>query len=133
MAEGLEVNMGEKLRNPIKIIDKETDEAINKYCLCMHLNAIRKMAHYTQEELAAVSGVSIGTISRVETGKEITLGSLIKLANTCGYELVLKKRIDGENPYYGPPLDDNAFYSNPPIRNGFKDPEFLELMMSDEC
>ena len=123
------VNMSEKLRNPIKLVDKETDEVINKYCLCMHLNAIRKMSHYTQEELAAVSGVSIGTISRIETGKEITLGSLIKLANTCGYELVLKKRIDGQQ-YYGTPLDDNAFYSNPPIKNGFRDPEFLQEMMA---
>lgn len=121
-----------KLRCPITLLDKETDEAINKYCLCMHLNAIRKMHHYTQEELSAISGVSIGTVSRIETGKEITLGSLIKLANSCGYELILKKRLDGQDPYYGPTLDDRAFYENPPIRNGFKDPEFVQEMMLDD-
>jgi len=47
-----------------------------------NLQAIRKAANLTQDELAEKSGIGRVTISRIESGeqKETTSGTLVKLA-----------------------------------------------------
>lgn len=72
------------------------DKVIAKYAIHMQLHAMRKRARLTQEELSVLSGLSIGTISRIETGGESTIGSIIKYANACGCEFIIKRKVDHE-------------------------------------
>lgn len=46
----------------------------------------RKEAKLTQEELSRKSGVSLGSLKRLETKGKISLESLIKIAFALGYE-----------------------------------------------
>ena len=67
------------------------DRLINKYGIHMQLQAIRTSKHMTQEEASVLSGLSVGTISRVETGGNVTLGNIIRYAHSLGYEITIKK------------------------------------------
>lgn len=71
--------------------DMEIDKVINKYGLYIHLQALRSMQHKSQEEMSTLSGLSVGTISRLETGGNITVNNLIRYAHSLGYEVILKK------------------------------------------
>lgn len=63
----------------------------NKYGIHIHLQAIRTSKHITQEEAAVLSGLSVGTISRLETGGNVTLANIIRYAQAMGYEVTLRK------------------------------------------
>lgn len=80
---------------PFRELDKGIDQIINKYGIHMQLAAIRQRHHYTQSEVAQMCDLSTGSISRIETGKEVNLKTILKYANTFGYELVLRKKDDG--------------------------------------
>lgn len=72
-------------------LDYESSNIINKYSLAMYLTALRSFQRRSQEEMAMISGMSIGTISRIETGKNITVENLIRYANILGYDVTLVK------------------------------------------
>lgn len=67
------------------------DRLINKYGIHMQLAAIRTSQNLTQEQAAVLSGLSIGTISRLETGGNVTLENIIRYAQSLGYEITLTK------------------------------------------
>ena len=75
--------------------DSIIDRLINKYDIHMQLAAIRTSQNLTQEQAAVLSGLSIGTISRLETGGNVTLENIIRYAQSLGYEITLT-RIDGK-------------------------------------
>ncbi len=53
----------------------------------------RKQLHYTQAEIAAVTGFSISFISDLERGKETAeLGKALFMANLLGLDLTLSAR-----------------------------------------
>ena len=59
--------------------------SINKE-VSSRFRARRKEAKLSQTELAAKSGVSLGSLKRFENSGEISLTSLVKLAFALGYE-----------------------------------------------
>ena len=61
----------------------ETEEEIN-LALAKRVQEIRKRRSLSQEQLAAVSGVSFGSIKRFENTGEISLKSLTKIAVSLG-------------------------------------------------
>lgn len=71
--------------------DMLIERVINKFGIHMQLAAIRNSKHITQEQAAALSGLSIGTISRLETGGNVTLENIIRYAQSLGYEITLTK------------------------------------------
>lgn len=68
------------------------DRLINKYGVHIQLQSIRTSMHLTQEEASVLSGLSISTISRLETGGDIRLMNVIKYAQSLGYEVRLVKK-----------------------------------------
>ena len=59
------------------------------------LRDARASKHLTQNELSAISGLSITTISNIEQGDgSPTLRSLIRYANAVGYTLKIKKNLE---------------------------------------
>ena len=76
---------------PFTSIDQHVDEVVSKYSIQMHLFQLRKSLGYTQEEISVLSGISISTISRIEQGGETNLRNIIKYAQACGYDIVLRK------------------------------------------
>lgn len=62
--------------------------------LALRHKTLRKNAAFTQSELAARSGVSLGSIKRFELTGHISLESLLKLAHVLNrlndFELILK-------------------------------------------
>lgn len=87
-----DMNEKRKYYNPIVEESSDIDKLITKYGIHMQLHSLRQKAHISQQQLADISDLSVGTISRVETGKEITLQTVIKYANVFGYDLILKKK-----------------------------------------
>lgn len=81
-----------KFYNPIVEESSAIDKMITKYGIHMQLHSLRQKAHISQQQLADISDLSVGTISRVETGKEITLQTVIKYADAFGYDLILRKK-----------------------------------------
>lgn len=69
----------------------EIERICNKFGVHIHLQAIRTSKHITQEEAAVLSGLSVGTISRLETGGNVTLANIIRYAQAMGYEITLRK------------------------------------------
>ena len=62
-----------------KMIWETPDELI--YNLAQRVKRIRKRRKITQEELAKISDVSFGSIKRFELSGQISLISLVKIAN----------------------------------------------------
>jgi transcriptional regulator with XRE-family HTH domain len=59
---------------------------------------IRKSKGLTQKELSDISGLSIATISNIESGENsYTLRSLIKCAEALGYEINIDKKVGDIN------------------------------------
>ena len=55
------------------------------------IRELRKRHGLSQEKLAAIAGVSLPTVSRLERGKEtIRLDVLVKMLNALGYDLEIK-------------------------------------------
>jgi transcriptional regulator with XRE-family HTH domain len=73
-------------------IDKNPSDLLEE--LALKHKTIRKQAGYTQLELAKRSGVSLGSIKRFELSGQISLESLLKLAQILNrindFELILK-------------------------------------------
>ena len=55
-------------------------------CLAKRVRDIRKQASLSQEKLAAISGVSYGSIKRFESSGQISLLSLTKIALALGMD-----------------------------------------------
>jgi len=57
------------------------------------IRELRKRHRLSQGELAAIAGVSLPTVSRLERGKEtIRLDVLVKMLNALGYDLEIKAK-----------------------------------------
>lgn len=57
------------------------------------LYSIRKSKNLTQKQLSEMSGLSISSISNIESGENTyTLRSLIKYAEAVGYEIDISKK-----------------------------------------
>ena len=54
------------------------------HTLAHKIKKLRKLAGYTQQELADRSTVSLGSLKRFETSGKISLESLLKLAHVLG-------------------------------------------------
>ncbi len=61
----------------------ETEEEID-LALAKRLQEIRKRRSLSQQQLAAMSGVSFGSVKRFETSGEISLKSLTRIAMSLG-------------------------------------------------
>ncbi|MFA6620450.1 MAG: helix-turn-helix transcriptional regulator [Bacilli bacterium] len=59
--------------------EKAKDNLVNRFVMR------RKELHYSQMKLASLSGVSYGSLRRFETSGDISLSSLMNLANVLGY------------------------------------------------
>lgn len=61
------------------------DDIIN--AINIRFKKMRKNCLYTQKRLAEESGISIGTIKRIESSgcSDISIGTIIKLLRTLGY------------------------------------------------
>jgi len=57
-----------------------------KQRLSLRIRARRREGKISQSELAARSGVSLGSIKRFESSGEISLTSLLRIAVVLGYE-----------------------------------------------
>ncbi len=72
-------------------IDKKPHDFLNE--LAQKHKALRKQVGFSQSELANRSGVSLGSIKRFETTGQISLESLLKLAQLLNrlndFELIL--------------------------------------------
>ena len=82
---------------PIVDEDRDIDRVCNRFFLPMHLPAIRQRYGWTQQDIADATGMSPSTISRVETGKDVDLRTIIKYADAIGYEIVLRKKENGSS------------------------------------
>ena len=74
--------------------DVVIDRISNAFYLKMFLQSLRSSQHYRQEDIAALSGLSLSTVSRLENGGNINLNNLIRYAHALGYELRLVKKED---------------------------------------
>jgi len=54
--------------------------------LCRKMKAVRRSCCYSQQEMSDLSGVSIASIKRIETGsvKDINVGTIIRMMRTAG-------------------------------------------------
>ena len=58
------------------------------------LSSIRKSKNLTQKQLSEMSGLSVSSISNIESGENsYTLRSLIKYAEAIGYEINIDKKV----------------------------------------
>lgn len=61
--------------------------------LRMKLADVRHSKGYTQKEIAEKCGLSVSTISNIESGENsYTTRSLIMYAEALGYEIIVKKK-----------------------------------------
>lgn len=60
------------------------------------LTQLRRCKHMTQEELAAVLGVSQENVSRIERTAEPQIDTLRRFVEALGGELSVQARFDGE-------------------------------------
>ena len=91
--------MSERKEAYYPIVDESRviDRGCNRFFLHMHLHAIRQRYGWTQQDIADATGMSPSTISRVETGKDVDLSTIIKYADAIGYEIVLRKKENGSS------------------------------------
>lgn len=73
-----------QLLDEYTIYDFSDDEIISE--LCRKIKAVRRSCCYSQQDLSSLSGVSIASIKRIETGsvKDINVGTIIKMMRTTG-------------------------------------------------
>lgn len=73
-------------------VDKKPTDFLEE--LALRHKALRKKSGYTQNDLAARSGVSLGSIKRFELTGQISLESLLKLAHILNhindFEMIFK-------------------------------------------
>jgi transcriptional regulator with XRE-family HTH domain len=67
-----------------QFVDTLTPDAAKEKLVSRFISR-RKELHYSQTKLATLSGVSYGSLRRFETSGEISLSSLMKMANVLGY------------------------------------------------
>jgi len=65
--------------------------------LSLRVRARRREGKISQSELAARSGVSLGSIKRFENSGEISLTSLLRIAVVLGYEMDFYKLFERKN------------------------------------
>ena len=68
------------------------DLVINNFSIKIQAQAIRKMHHLTQEDASAITGISVSTISRIETGGNVSLFNLVRYLHRLGYEIRIVKK-----------------------------------------
>ena len=75
-----------------------TDVYIQDKFIRTRLTNIRKSKGLTQEQLANKAGLSVSTISNIESGENsYTLRSLIRCAEALGYEINIDKKVGDNN------------------------------------
>ena len=73
---------------------KNTEVFLEDLFIRKSLRDARMSKHLTQKELSDISGLSITTISNIESGDgSPTLRSLILYATAVGYNIMIKKNI----------------------------------------
>jgi len=65
--------------------------------LSQRIRSRRREGKISQSELAARSGVSLGSIKRFESSGEISLSSLLRVAIVLGYETDFEKLFERKN------------------------------------
>lgn len=65
--------------------------------LGLELNKIRTAMGVPQSAVSNGSEVSVATVQRVLSGKNCSAGTLIRVADALGYNLILQRRILNEN------------------------------------
>lgn len=74
-----------------------TDVLIADKTLRMCLLNARKSKKLTQKELSELSGLSIATISNIESGDgSPTMRSIIRYSDAVGYKMQVKKKLEDE-------------------------------------
>jgi len=68
-----------------------------KHKLSQRIRARRREGKISQSELAARSGVSLGSIKRFENTGEISLTSLLRIAVVLGYETDFDRLFERKN------------------------------------
>ena len=83
----------DSIGNPInKATIENTEVFLQDKFIRQELRNARASKHITQQELSKLSGLSIATISNIESGDgSPTLRSLIRYAKAVDYELKIKK------------------------------------------
>lgn len=75
----------------------DRQQVINDKAKCLsqsiELAKLRKMENLKQSELAAMMGVSQGSISKVESGKDIQLSTLQNYVQSLGGEVVITAKM----------------------------------------
>lgn len=72
-----------------------TDVFLQDKFIRMKLANIRRSKGFTQKEIADKCGLSVSTISNIESGENsYTTRSLIMYAETLGYEISIKRKED---------------------------------------
>lgn len=63
-----------------------------EYAIALEMDRARKAAKLTQKQIAERMGTTQCRVSRLMTGKNISLNSLHRFFNACGAELVISSR-----------------------------------------
>jgi len=73
-----------QLLDEYSIYDFSDDEIIRE--LCRKIKTARRSCCYSQRDMSTLSGVSIASIKRIETGsvKDINIGTILKMMRTTG-------------------------------------------------
>lgn len=82
------------------MIDKDINNSIEDKLIRMELLNARKSKKLRQQDIAAITGLSLPTISNIERGdyeSGITLRSLIKYADAVGCKIFVKSYEDKDN------------------------------------
>lgn len=67
-------------------------EVRREYAIAVEMDKARKAAKLTQKQIAERMGTTQCRVSRLMTGKNISLNSLHRFFNACGAELVISSR-----------------------------------------
>lgn len=62
------------------------------YAIAVEMDKARKAAKLTQKQIAERMGTTQGAVSRLMTGKNVSVNSLHRFFNACGAELVISSR-----------------------------------------
>ena len=63
----------------------------------LRLHSIRKSKGLTQSELANKTGLSVATISNIESNCNCNLNSLIRYVDALGYDINIDKRVEKDD------------------------------------